>query len=109
MQRAEDSHDRLRGYAAALRRWAAAGGDLVMGLSLLVMALAGGIPVQVGAAFVAGTAQSMVLVTYITLRTAYSPDALLGRQPRVGAAVYLHKISRSHDRESAHHQAGTAA
>jgi MFS family permease len=55
------------------------GGNLVMGLSLLVMALAGGIPVQVGAAFVAGTAQSMVLVTYITLRTAYSPDALLGR------------------------------
>jgi MFS family permease len=53
------------------------GGNLVMGL--LVMALAGGIPVQVGAAFVAGTAQSMVLVTYITLRTAYSPDALLGR------------------------------
>jgi 3',5'-cyclic AMP phosphodiesterase CpdA len=29
--RAEDVHDRLRGYAAALRRWAAAGGDLVMG------------------------------------------------------------------------------
>ena len=55
------------------------GGNLVMGLSLLVMALAGGIPLQVGAAFVAGTAQSMVLVTYITLRTAHSPDALLGR------------------------------
>ena len=30
-------------------------------------------------AVVAGVAQSMVLVTYITLRTAYSPDALLGR------------------------------
>lgn len=29
--RAEDVHDRLRGHAAALRRWAAAGGDLVMG------------------------------------------------------------------------------
>jgi 3',5'-cyclic AMP phosphodiesterase CpdA len=29
--RAEDVHNRLRGYAAALRRWSAAGGDLVMG------------------------------------------------------------------------------
>ena len=55
------------------------GGNLMMGLSLLVMALSGGIPFQIGAAFVAGTAQSVVLVTYITLRTAHSPDALLGR------------------------------
>jgi 3',5'-cyclic AMP phosphodiesterase CpdA len=31
VQRAEDVHDRLRGCAAALRRWAAAGCDLVMG------------------------------------------------------------------------------
>ena len=31
VQRAEDIHDRLRGNAAALRRWAAAGCDLVMG------------------------------------------------------------------------------
>ena len=31
------------------------------------------------AAVVAGTTQSMVLVTYLTLRTAESPDALLGR------------------------------
>lgn len=30
-------------------------------------------------AFIAGISQSMVLVTYITLRTAYSPDDLLGR------------------------------
>ncbi len=29
--RAEDAHDRLRGHAPALRRWSAAGGDLVMG------------------------------------------------------------------------------
>ncbi len=29
--RAEDVHDRLRGHAVALLRWAAAGGDLVMG------------------------------------------------------------------------------
>jgi MFS family permease len=55
------------------------GGNLVMGLALLTMAITIDVPVQVGAAFVAGIAQSMVLVTYITLRTAYSPDALLGR------------------------------
>jgi MFS family permease len=55
------------------------GGNLVMGLALLTMAITVDVPVQVGAAFVAGIAQSMVLVTYITLRTAYSPDALLGR------------------------------
>lgn len=29
--RAEDEHDRLRGHAAALRRWAASGADLVLG------------------------------------------------------------------------------
>jgi len=55
------------------------GGNLVMGVSLLVMGLTAEVPVQVGAGFVAGVAQSMVLVTYITMRTAYSPDALLGR------------------------------
>jgi 3',5'-cyclic AMP phosphodiesterase CpdA len=42
--RPEDVHDRLRGHTAALRRWAAAGGDLVMGGHIhlpYVMALAG--------------------------------------------------------------------
>jgi MFS transporter, ENTS family, enterobactin (siderophore) exporter len=55
------------------------GGSFVLGLSLLAVALTVDIAAQVGAAFVAGIAQSMVLVTYITLRTAYSPDELLGR------------------------------
>jgi hypothetical protein len=55
------------------------GGNLVMGLALLVMSATVAIPVQVAAALVAGTVQSMVLVTYLTLRTAYSPDELLGR------------------------------
>ncbi|MEO8438368.1 MAG: MFS transporter, partial [Chloroflexota bacterium] len=55
------------------------GGNLVMGLALVAMAVAVEIPVQIVAALVAGVAQSMVLVTYITLRTAYSPDELLGR------------------------------
>jgi 3',5'-cyclic AMP phosphodiesterase CpdA len=42
--RAEDVHNRLRGHAAALQRWAAAGGDLVMGGHIhlpYVMTLAG--------------------------------------------------------------------
>jgi hypothetical protein len=42
--RAEDVHDRLRGHTAALRRWAVAGGDLVMGGHIhlpYVMSLAG--------------------------------------------------------------------
>jgi MFS family permease len=55
------------------------GGNLVIGLGLVVLAVSIEIPIQVAAAFVAGIAQSMVLVTYITLRTAYSPDDLLGR------------------------------
>lgn len=44
VQRAEDVHDRLRGQAAALRCWAAAGGDLVLGGHIhlpYVMALPG--------------------------------------------------------------------
>ena len=55
------------------------GGNLVIGLALVVVAVSVATPLQLGAAFVAGIAQSMVLVTYITLRTAYSPDDLLGR------------------------------
>ena len=55
------------------------GGNLVMGAGLVVMAVVTVVAVQVAVAFIAGIAQSMVLVTYITLRTAYSPDELLGR------------------------------
>jgi len=55
------------------------GGNFMMGISLVIMAVAVEVPVQIGVALVAGIAQSMVLVTYITLRTAYSPDELLGR------------------------------
>ena len=55
------------------------GGNLVMGIALLVLAVTVELPVQVAVAFVAGIVQSMVLVTYLTLRTAHSPDELLGR------------------------------
>ncbi len=55
------------------------GGSLVMGSSLVVLSVSAEVPILLAIGFVAGIAQSMVLVMYITLRTAYSPDALLGR------------------------------
>jgi MFS family permease len=55
------------------------GGNLVMGVALIVLAFSVQVPVLLAIAFVAGIAQSMVLVMYLTLRTTYSPDALLGR------------------------------
>ena len=65
------------------------GGNLVIGLALFVVAVSVATPLQVGAAFVAGIAQSMVLVTYITLRTAYSPDDLLGRIGSTARSISL--------------------
>ena len=65
------------------------GGNLVIGLALLVLAVSVATPIQVAAAFVAGIAQSMVLVTYITLRTAYSPDDLLGRIGSTARSISL--------------------
>ena len=65
------------------------GGNLVIGVALLVVAVSVTIPLQIGAAFVAGIAQSMVLVTYITLRTAYSPDDLLGRIGSTARSISL--------------------
>jgi len=61
----------------------------VIGLALVVVAVSVATPLQIGAAFVAGIAQSMVLVTYITLRTAYSPDDLLGRIGSTARSISL--------------------
>ena len=55
------------------------GGTLTTGLLLTVVARADQIPVLLGAAAIAGIAQSVVLVTYLTARANLSPDALLGR------------------------------
>ncbi len=55
------------------------GGNLGMGLALVVMAGTTLLAVQIMVALVAGISQSLVLITYLTLRTALSPDALLGR------------------------------
>jgi MFS transporter, ENTS family, enterobactin (siderophore) exporter len=54
-------------------------GATVLGATMVVIAIVTAIPALLGAALVAGVAQSMILVTYITLRTAYSPDEFLGR------------------------------
>ena len=59
-------------------------GSVVMGFTLVVVALDAPIPVLVGAAFVAGVMDANVAVSYLTLRTQLSPDALLGR---VGATA----------------------
>jgi MFS family permease len=55
------------------------GGNVLMGISLVIMATVDTVPALVGVAFLAGVAQMLVALTYITARTAYSPDELLGR------------------------------
>ena len=55
------------------------GGNVLFGTSLLLVSTVASIPVLALVAVAAGIAQSMVLVTYVTLRAAYSPDELLGR------------------------------
>jgi predicted MFS family arabinose efflux permease len=65
------------------------GGGFVVGLSLVVVSITVAIPVLLAVAVVAGIAQSMVLVMYITVRTAYSPDELLGRIGSTARTVSL--------------------
>lgn len=55
------------------------GGILGMGLGLIGIATFDQPPVFVGFAVLAGVAELILVVTYVTLRTAYSPDRLLGR------------------------------
>ncbi len=55
------------------------GGALVAGLALVALSFAAVEPALLVLGAIAGVGQSMVLVTYLTIRTAYSPDALLGR------------------------------
>jgi len=55
------------------------GGGAVMGVATVAASLSQLVPVLAVVTFIAGVGESLVLVTYITLRTAASPDALLGR------------------------------
>ena len=79
--------------ARRIDRWPVAqaliGGNLVLGLSLIVVAVSVEIPVLLVVAAVAGVSQSVILVMYITLRTAYSPDDLLGRIGSTARSISL--------------------
>ena len=55
------------------------GGTFATGVFLVIVSATDQVPVLLAVAVGSGVAQSMVLVTYLTLRTALSPDALLGR------------------------------
>jgi MFS family permease len=65
------------------------GGNLITAGVLVVVGLVPLVPVLVVSAVVAGVAQSVVLVTYITMRTTYSPDALLGRVGSTARVISL--------------------
>jgi ENTS family enterobactin (siderophore) exporter len=70
-------------WAARLRRGPAwpqiLGGNFVRGVVLVAVGVVPSLEIIGGLAFVAGIASSLILIPYITLRSAYSPDALLGR------------------------------
>jgi MFS family permease len=65
------------------------GGTFTTGLLLAVVSRVELIPVLLVAAAIAGSAQSVVLVTYLTARTNMSPDALLGRIGSTARALSL--------------------
>jgi ENTS family enterobactin (siderophore) exporter len=64
-------------------------GEIGTGVALIGVALAAVVPALIGFALLAGVAQSLVLVTYITVRTAYSPDHLLGRVGSTARVISL--------------------
>lgn len=70
-------------WASRIRRGRAwpqiLGGNLVRGVALVGVALVPALELIAGLAFLAGIASSLILIAYITLRSAYSPDELLGR------------------------------
>jgi len=65
------------------------GGTLTTGILLTVVSRTDQIPVLLGAALIAGSAQSVVLVTYLTARTNLSPDQLLGRVGSTARTISL--------------------
>jgi predicted MFS family arabinose efflux permease len=55
------------------------GGTMITGALLVVASAVVAVPALLAVSVAAGIAQSAVLITYLTLRTVHSPDALLGR------------------------------
>jgi MFS family permease len=64
-------------------------GQFATGVALVGIAEAGAVPALIVCALIAGVSQSLVLVTYITVRTAYSPDHLLGRVGSTARVISL--------------------
>jgi MFS family permease len=64
-------------------------GQFATGVALLGIALFGAVPAMIAFAALVGLAQSTVLVTYLTARTAYSPDHLLGRVGSTARVISL--------------------
>ncbi len=64
-------------------------GQFAAGLAILGVALSGLVPLIMGFAVLAGACESMVLVTYISVRSAYSPDHLLGRVGSTARVISL--------------------
>lgn len=65
------------------------GGNVVTAMCLITIAEVTLVPAMLGVALVAGIAQSVSLVTYLTMRTAHSPDALLGRVGSTARTISL--------------------
>jgi predicted MFS family arabinose efflux permease len=74
-----------------LRRagWLMIGGNVIRGLALVAVAATGTLPSMMAAALAFGFVESLVLITYITLRAASSPDELLGRVAGTARTISL--------------------
>lgn len=64
-------------------------GNLVRGVALVTIALTGTLEAMVPVALAAGVVDAVVLITYVTLRAASSPDELLGRVGSTARTISL--------------------
>jgi predicted MFS family arabinose efflux permease len=65
------------------------GGTLTTGVLLVAISRTNQVPIMLGVAAIAGIAQSVVLVTYLTARSNHAPDALLGRVGSTARTISL--------------------
>jgi predicted MFS family arabinose efflux permease len=65
------------------------GGTFLTGVLLFAISRTSQVPVLLGVAVIAGIAQSVVLVTYLTARSNHTPDALLGRVGSTARTISL--------------------
>jgi MFS family permease len=69
--------------------WLMIAGTVLTGLALIGFAVATSFPVLLATAVVAGSAEALVLLSYLTLRTTIPPDRLLGR---VGSTARMFSV-----------------